>query len=110
MQLHMLTKKDLDQLRKSLQDDTRKIIREEVENEAQAIKDELGAEITSSRMRVQNDIEEVKDRVKNVEIRVTKMHKDLKAEIKMVSHMLDKDNIQTAKKVKQIEQHLGISS
>ena len=65
----MITAKDLDQLRKNIQEDTRKIVREEVENEAQAIKDELGAEITSSRMRVQKDIEELKDRVKNVEIR-----------------------------------------
>ena len=73
----MLTKSDLSQIRK--------VVREEVENEAQSIKDELGAGITTSRMRIQTEINELKDRIKNLEIRVSKMHKELKKEIKMVS-------------------------
>lgn len=68
----MLTKSDLSQIRK--------VIREEVENEAQSLKDELQSDITMSRIRVQNDIGELKDRIKNLEIRVAKMHKELKNE------------------------------
>jgi hypothetical protein len=96
----MLTKEDFDQIRK--------IIREEVENESQSIKDELGAEITLSRIRIQKDVEELKDRIKNLEIRVTKMHKELKEEIKMVTHFLDKENIKTLKRVKKIEDHFNL--
>lgn len=77
----MLTKSDLSEIRK--------IIREEVENEAKATKDEVQAEIKMSRIRIQTDIEELKDRIKNLEIRVTKMHKELKNEIKMVVDFLD---------------------
>lgn len=95
----MLTKDDLSQIRE--------IVREEVENEAQALKGELQADITMSRIRVQNDIGELKDRIKNIEIRFTKlenrivrMHKDLKNEIKMVANFLDKDNMQTLKRVR----------
>lgn len=104
----MLTKTDLSEIRK--------IIREEVENETQAIKNELQADITMSRMRVQSDINELKDRIKNIEIRfaklenkVTKMHKDLKNEIKMVVHYLDKENLKTLKRVEKIEDHLGLT-
>ena len=104
----MLTKADLSEIRK--------IVREEVENETQAIKNELQGDITMSRMRVQNDINELKDRIKNIEIRLTKldnrvakMHKDLKNEIKMVVHYLDKENIKTLKRVEKIEDHLGLT-
>ena len=98
----MLTKSDLS--------DIRKIVREEVENEAQAIRNDLGADINMSRMRVQADIIELKDRIKNLEMRVTKMHKELKEEIKMVSHFLDKENIKTLKRVERVEQHLGLTA
>lgn len=96
----MLTKSDLSEIRK--------IIREEVENELNAAKDELQADISMSRMRIQNDINELTDRIKNLEIRVTKMHTELKTEIKMVSHFLDKENMETIKRVEKIEDHLGI--
>ncbi|MBI4079270.1 MAG: hypothetical protein HY429_03155 [Candidatus Levybacteria bacterium] len=97
----MLTKSDLTEIRK--------VIREEVENEAQAIKDALGADITMSRMRIQSEINELKDRIKNLELRVTKMHKELKEEIKTVSHVLDKDNMKTLKRVEKLEDHLGLA-
>ncbi|OGH20095.1 MAG: hypothetical protein A3D74_03365 [Candidatus Levybacteria bacterium RIFCSPHIGHO2_02_FULL_37_13] len=108
----MLTKSDLQQIERIV----RTIVREEVENETQAIKNELQADITMSRVRVQNDIGELKDRIKNIDIRltklenkVTKMHKDLKNEIKMVVHYLDKENIKTLKRVEKIEAHLGLA-
>ncbi len=97
----MLTKSDVSEIRK--------VIREEVGNETQAIKEELQADINMSRMRVQSDIQELKDRIKNLEIRIAKMHKDLRNEIKFVSHILDKENMATLKRVKRIEEHLQIS-
>jgi len=98
----MLTKIDLNQIRK--------VIREEVGNETKALKDELQADITMARMRVQSDLDELKNRIKNLEIRITKMHKELKSEIKLVSNVLDKENLKTFKRVEKIEEHLGLSS
>lgn len=97
----MLTKSDVTQIRN--------VIREELENEVRALKDELQADITMSRMRLQEDIGELKDRIKNLELRVTKMHKELKEEIKLVSLVLDKDNMKTQKRVERIEDHLGLA-
>jgi len=51
-------------------------------------------------MKLQSDIQELKDRIKNLEIRMTKMHKELKEEIRMVSHFLDKENLRTIKKLR----------
>lgn len=96
----MLTKTDLSAIRK--------VIREEVENETHAVRDEIQSDITMTRMRLQSELMEVKDRLKNLEIRITKMHKDLKEEIKMVSHVLDKENMKTLKRVKTVEEHVGI--
>lgn len=111
----MLTKDDLLQIRK--------VIREEVGNETKALKNELQADITMARMKIQSNIDELTDRVKNIEIRLTKveeglsnlrktvakMHKDLRNEIKLVSHVLDKENIKTLKRVEIIERHLNIN-
>ena len=98
----MLTKNDLEQIRI--------VFREEIENEAQSIKDELGADISSSKLRIQEDLDELKDRIKNIEIRMTKMHKELKEELKTVSHVLDKENMRTRKRVEQIEEHIAIDN
>ncbi len=109
----MLTKTDLSQIEKLV----RKVVREEVENETKALKEELQGDIIMARIRVQSDIEELKNRVKNVEIgltsletKVIKMHKDLKNEIKIVVEFLDKDNMKTAKRVMRIESHLGLTN
>lgn len=98
----MLIKSDLSEIRK--------IVREEVENETHAIKDELQSDITMSRMRIQQDINELTDRTKNLEIRITKMHTDLRNEVKMVSHFLDKENMETVKRVEKIEDNLGLTN
>ncbi len=50
----------------------RKIIREEIENEVKVAKLDLDAEIRRSRMLVQEDIGELKDRIKNLEIQLRK--------------------------------------
>lgn len=97
----MLTKTDLTQIRK--------VVREEIGNETQTLKDELQADISMARIRVQNDINELKDRIKNLEIRVTKMHKELKNEIKLVANFLDKENVKAIKRVERIEEYLKLS-
>lgn len=96
----MLAKSDLSQIRN--------VVREEVGNETQAVKDELQSDITMARIRVQNDVRELKDRVKNLEIRIGCVHKDLKKEIKMVTSFLDKENVKTVKRVERVEEHLGL--
>ncbi|MBI2049583.1 hypothetical protein HYT32_01630 [Candidatus Roizmanbacteria bacterium] len=109
----MLTKTDLSQIKSIL----REIVREEVENESKALKHELQADITMSRIRIQSDIGELKDRVKNLEIgvknlenKVVKMHKELKEEIKLVANFLDKEHMNTVKRVRKIEEHLGLTT
>ncbi len=104
----MLTKNDLEQIRKIIRADVREIVREEVDNETQAIKEELQADITHAQMRIRSDIDELKNRIKNLEIRVTKMHRELKEEIKLVANFLDRENVATNKRVKWIEDHLQI--
>ncbi|OGM20375.1 hypothetical protein A2714_00890 [Candidatus Woesebacteria bacterium RIFCSPHIGHO2_01_FULL_38_9] len=61
----MLTKTDLKEIRK--------IIREEVEVESQNIKDELQADMKMNLIRTLSEIREVKDRLKNVEIKINKV-------------------------------------
>ncbi|MBI2036520.1 hypothetical protein HYT17_02735 [Candidatus Microgenomates bacterium] len=97
----MLTKTDLSQIRK--------IIREEVENEAQSIKDELRSEIKMSMIRTHSEIKDLKDKVKNLEIRITRMHNELKKEIRIVADFLDRDHLRLQKRVQIIEHHIGIS-
>lgn len=107
----MLTKDDL----KAIQ----KIIRQEVENEVNDVKSSLDYEIRMSRMHIQESVREVRDRVKNFEIKtqdsiekldkkMDKIYRGLKIEIEKVSHMLDKENIETLRRVKRIEQHLAL--
>lgn len=57
----MLTIKDLSQIRK--------VVREEVEAEVKDSTRNLEGEIRLSRMRIQGGINEIDDRMKNVEIR-----------------------------------------
>jgi division protein CdvB (Snf7/Vps24/ESCRT-III family) len=106
----MLTNDDFVKIKKLIQETVQPIVREEVGNEIQTAKNEIQADITLSRMKVQNDIDELKNRIKNLEIRLTKVHTDLKEEIKMVSHFLDKDNMKTLKRVEKIEEHLQLPS
>lgn len=61
----MLTKTDLNQIRK--------IVREEVETESQNIKDEIQADIKMSLVRISGELSQVKDRLKNLEIKINKI-------------------------------------
>ncbi len=98
----MLTKSDLEQIRH--------IVREEIENEVTVAKDDIQTDLTMSKVLIQENIDQVKDRVKNIEIKTTRMHKELKGEIRLVTNFLDKENVKTLKRVVKIENHLGISS
>ncbi len=97
----MLTRDDLKAIRG--------IVREEVGNESQSTKDGLRVEIKLVRIRIEQKISQLADRTKNLEIRLTKVHKDLKKEIKYVVNYLDKDIISAKKKIDRIEGHLGLS-
>jgi wyosine [tRNA(Phe)-imidazoG37] synthetase (radical SAM superfamily) len=70
----MLTKEDLEQITQIV----RTIVREEIELESQKIRDELRAEISLSKMDVKQDIKELSNRMKNVELDIKKIHHDTK--------------------------------
>jgi len=65
----MLTKSDLKQIQN--------ILREEIESESKNTKQELLAEIKLARLEIQNDINNIGKRLKNVEIILNKMQKIL---------------------------------
>ena len=92
----MLTKADLKEIRK--------IIREEVENEVQNTKDELQADQKMNLIRIVTEIRGVENRLKNLEIRITKVQKDLKYTI----NFLDKEGLKVIKRIERIEEHLHL--
>ena len=113
----MLTKSDLDQIRK--------VIRQEVKVEVKDSTQTLESQIRLSRMQVQASIGEVDDRVKNVEIRqddtvnkVDKIQKDIDGLSKKVSKiqrtqnsmldMLDGEQMTQRKRTLRLEQHVGL--
>lgn len=101
-----LTKSDLTEIKKIVKE----VVRDEIGNETKSINDSLSADITLSRIRIQEEIRELTDRIKNLEIRLSKMHKELKEEIKIVSHFLDKENLKAVRRIEKIEDHLRIST
>lgn len=96
----MLTKDDLKQIRS--------LVREEVGNEVQASKDDLDSTIRDARMRVQVDVRGLADRVKNLEIRVTRNHKEVLSKLERTSDFLDRENLKVVKRVEQIEEELRL--
>lgn len=112
----MLTKNDLDQIGKLV----RKIVREEVETEVSDARKTLETQIRLSKMQIQDNINDVDDRLKNVEIAVeglTKDMKDVKKRVrkteKTVDYIIGKFNeeiVSTQKRVTKIEDHLGLAN
>lgn len=108
----MLTKTDLNQIRK--------IVREEVEIESNDLRKGLQGEIKLSRMGIQTDIKKLTQRTKNLEIQSNKMQKDItqikktttKTQKDLVStiNFFDKEHIETVRRVKRVEQHIGFAS
>ena len=92
----MLTKDDLKKLKE--------IVREEIEAEGENLKNEINGTVSMSGIKIRSELKEVKTRLKNVEVGVKKLQKDLKT----VSDTLDKDIIKTQKRVNRVERHLHL--
>jgi peptidoglycan hydrolase CwlO-like protein len=112
----MLTKTDLDQIRK--------VIRQEVKVEVKDSTQTLEGQIRLSRLQLQSDIGGLDDRIKNVEIKqddvsnkVDKIQKDvqiLKTSVKRIRHdqgsmldLLDGEQMQQRKRITRLEKHAG---
>lgn len=125
-----MLRSDLDQIIKAV----RKIFRDEVKSEIRDSTRTLDHEIRASRMYLQKDIGALNGRVVNAEVRLknvelrtssieqdfrsihsdltrklTRMHKDIIKKLEIVSHTLDKQNVETLGRVKTLEAHLGLS-
>ena len=108
----MLTKNDLEQIRK--------VIRQEVKVEVEDSTKTLESQIRLSRMRVQEDIGNLDDKVKNVEIRqddmvnkVEKVQKDvskIRKDQGIMLDLLDKEQMQQRKRIIRLEEHAGLPS
>jgi hypothetical protein len=115
----MLTKNDLDQIRK--------VIRQEVKVEVNDSTQTLESQIRLSRMQVQGNISELDDRIKNVEIRqddainkVDKVQKGVDGLTKKVLiiqktqdvmiDMLDKEQMEQRRRIVRLEEHSGFST
>ncbi len=92
----MLTKTDLQSIRK--------IVREEVETEAENIKTELQSDLKMNLVRIVGELRELKDRLKNVEIKINKIQKDIKYAV----DFLDKEGLKVVKRVEKVEKRLGL--
>lgn len=92
----MLTKTDLKEIRK--------IVREEVETESQNVKEELQADMKMNLVRTLSEMRELKNRMKNSEITLRRIQKDLKYAVEF----LDKEGLKINKKVERLEKHLNL--
>jgi len=92
----MLTKTDLNQIRK--------VVREEVEGESKSLKEELQGEIKLVRIEIQKDIRALTNRIKNLEIVTNKIQKDIKS----IINFFDKEFLRLRKRVEKVEEHLNI--
>lgn len=107
----MLTKNDLDQIRK--------VIRQEVKVEVKDSTQTLNSQIRLSRMQVQANIGELDDRIKNVEIKLDDAANNVKKIQKDVSKLqrtqdtmldlLDKEQMQQRKRIVRLEEHVGFT-
>ena len=109
--IYMLTKSDLQAIDKLITGR----IREEVEAEGRNIRDELKGDIQESRIRIQQEIRDLSDRIKNIEIRINNFEKNSQKEFQKLNkrftdlfNFLDKDQLRTLKRVERIEEHLNL--
>lgn len=98
----MLTKDDLKQIRT--------LVREEVETEAETTRSHIDSKQLDLRRELKPEIWGVKDQVKNLDIKVTKNHKEVLAKLKVTSDFLDRENLSLVKRVKQIEEELDLQT
>lgn len=108
----MLTKTDLDQIRK--------VVRQEVKVEVRDSAKTLESQVRLSRMQIQADISGLDDRMKNVEIRLDDVSDDVKTTQKSVSQirrdqssmliLLDGEQMQQRKRITRLEKHAGLAT
>ena len=102
----MLTKTDLSQIRK--------VVREEVETEVKDTTQTLRSEIRESRMRVQSDVRDLDDRMKNVEVRMDGHEKSSSLVIEALDKIegrlsgLEKDAKDIKKRVRKTEKTVDV--
>lgn len=99
----MLTKNDFTLLEKLV----RKVVREEVANESEAIRDDIRGDIVSLKISLFSELREVKDRIKNLEIRLTKVRDELKAEIRKFFDFHDEDITKMKKQISKLEKQVS---
>lgn len=100
----MLVKSDLEQIGKLV----RKVVREEVEAEVKDSTHTLDSEIRMSRMRIQHDIGELDNRMKNVEVRLDNVQKEIKETIVTGLEPVKKDMKYLKKKVNRIDKTVHV--
>jgi hypothetical protein len=99
----MLTKQDLSQIKKA--------VRDEVTTEAKTTRINLRAEIKLSRIEIQNDLNDLTDRAKNLEQQTDETHKTVKKIDKKLDKFIDyfdQGNLALEKRTKRIEAHLQL--
>lgn len=82
----------------------RKILREEIESEAENITSKLQSEMKMFRIEIQSDIRDLTDRIKNLEIVARNLQKDIK---KQTSLVLSLDNF-FAPRIKRLEEKANL--
>jgi hypothetical protein len=90
-------------------DDLKKIrgvVREEVEAEVGNAKRDLDASISSVRLRNSYELNQINNRLKNLEIGQSKIQKDLDSTI----DFLDKQDIKTEKRIERVEKKLNLQA
>jgi len=98
----MLTKVDLAEIKKIIKE----VVREELETEIQNVKNDLQSEMKMNLIRTLSEIKDVKDRLKNLEIKINQIQKDLKFSV----DFLDKVGLSFQSRMNKIEKHLGLES
>jgi intergrase/recombinase len=83
----------------------RKIIREEIEAESENMTNELQTEMKVNMMRTIGELKELNTRIKNVEVKLNKIQKDVRYTV----DFLDKEGLKTQKRVERLENHLHLS-
>lgn len=106
----MLTKQDLSQIKK--------VVRDEVTLEAKDTRTSLRSEIKLSRMEIQSDLNDLTDKAKDIDQRLTETQKDVsitKKDVKKIDKKLDfvikffdKKHVALEKRTERIETHLNI--
>ncbi|OGY24851.1 MAG: hypothetical protein A2Y57_03865 [Candidatus Woykebacteria bacterium RBG_13_40_7b] len=98
----MLTKTDLSAIKKIVKE----VVRVEIEAEVSPLKDALQAEIKLARLETQREIKLLKDEVKELRIKLTKVEKD----VALIVKIFDREYLDLRKDVEGIKEHLNLTA